>query len=72
MGPGGNKFPRPDVYEKIPDLVAPESQFNFFHITHTVTTVTFDPETDSVSVLFLDPLTEELLYTETLKMEELF
>ncbi len=69
VGPGGNDGnPITLVVESDPEnreLAIPARQFPFFNSKIAMTTLTFDPATDSVRVLFVDAETDEVLHDAT-------
>ena len=69
VGPGGNEEPRLLGALRRPHELAqalPASQYEHFGSTSIGTVLTFDPEHDSVRVLFLDGATGEALHDVTL------
>ncbi len=68
MGPGGNLGnPMWFFYDALgrPEEVAPSNQFDFFYGLPSATIMTFDPSDDSVSLLFIEAESEEVLFDRT-------
>jgi phosphodiesterase/alkaline phosphatase D-like protein len=68
MGPGGNLGnPMWFFYDALgrPEEVAPSNQFDFFYGLPSATIMTFDPSDGSVSLLFIEAESEEVLFDRT-------
>lgn len=70
VGPGGplGPHPAPATAALLPeeaDEMFPPAQFEYYSSFHAATLLTFDPEADTVHVLFLDKETGEVLYEGT-------
>ena len=71
VGPGAPEFgnPIPGLAKLQPEFAEdylPSDQFRYASSSDAATLVTFDPETDSVRVRFLDAETGQAVYDETL------
>ncbi len=74
VGPGGPQFgnPIPGLAQLQPELAEdylPSDQFLYADAGRKATFMTFDPETDSVHVRFLEADTGELAFEVTLTQE---
>jgi len=72
VGPGGPRTLNvlPTLVEQVPDqeeVYFPSDQFLFRSDKIATTLLTFDPSSDEVRILFLDPSTGETLYDERLR-----
>lgn len=69
-GPGGSS-PNPlagavELQPSLAEQFFPEKQFLYYRLNHAATLLTFDPEAESVRVLFVDGETRETLFDQTL------
>jgi len=52
------------------DLIAPPDQFLFFYGEPVAALATFDPAADTVSITFIDAVTEDVLFDRTLSFTD--
>jgi alkaline phosphatase D len=73
LGPGGNSGnPLWISYRSgiMQDLIAPPDQFHFFYGEPVAAVATFDPFSDTVSITFIDAVTEDVLFDRTISFTD--